>query len=710
LINAQGEDVVAGIRTPMKVGELKRLMPAVWDQLLAVRVILELHYGDMQDLEFTIERGKLYMLQCRTGKRSPTAAFKIAVDQATRNLLTTEETRRLVKLKHLPRHYAARATRPAISKDQAIGRITGLDIERLFFPVIDPQISREELKTRVLGSGINAVPGAACGHVVFHPADAEKAGAAGEPTILVRQETSPEDVGGMHAAVGILTATGGKTSHAAVVARSWGKCCIVGCGSMQVDEQANTCTLNGRTLQKGDVITLDGSAGQIYDGELELIRPVPPSEYDTLLGWCDERRRMKVRANADTPNDALKAIELGAEGIGLCRTEHMFFETAERRLAIQAMIVADDATARRRSLDKLQPFQTQDFLAIFRVMAGKPVTIRLLDPPLHEFLPRTEADFQSLSSETGISVATLRQRAGKLHESNPMLGHRGCRLCITFPEILEMQVSAIIEAAVEATRDGVSISPEIMVPLTIDARELSILTEQIRAVADAILDQAGVQLQYTIGTMIETPRAALLSDRLARVAEFFSFGTNDLTQTTMALSRDDAGRFLPEYCDANEAAIFAEDPFQSLDQDGVGMLIEWGVARGRQARPRLKVGICGEHGGDPESVKFCHRLGFDYVSCSPYRVPVARLAAAQAVIDGRERRPSATRAKTGAAGRKTKPVSKGSVKRSTKGGGKSTVKKKKAAGRTKKSPRSVGRTKKAKSKLRSRTVSKRKKR
>ncbi|MCH7526435.1 MAG: pyruvate, phosphate dikinase, partial [Planctomycetes bacterium] len=583
LINAQGEDVVAGIRNTLKISELQHLMPEVWPQLLAVRAILELHYGEMQDLEFTVERGKLYMLQCRTGKRSATAAFKIAVDQATKPLLPADETRRLVKLKHLPRRYATRAAKPAISKDTAILRMTERDIERLFFPVIDPTIPHTEREARRLGRGINAVPGAASGRVVFRPADAERACAQGEPAILVRRETSPEDVGGMYAAAGILTATGGKTSHAAVVARSWGKCCIVGCEAMHVDEKCNTLTLNGRTLHGGDVITLDGSAGDIYDGAMDLITPQAPPEYDTLLNWCDERRRMKVRANADTPGDALKSVEHGAEGIGLCRTEHMFFETAERRLAMQEMIVADDATARRRALDRLQPFQKDDFLEIFRVMDGRPVTIRLLDPPLHEFLPRNEEEFQALSRHTGIAPEAIRRRAAQLHESNPMLGHRGCRLCITFPEILEMQVSAILEAAIQAKREGVAVAPEIMIPLTIDATELRILAEQTRAVADAILDEAGMELSYSIGTMIETPRAALLSDRLARVCDFFSFGTNDLTQTTLALSRDDAGRFLPEYCDADKAAIFTDDPFQSLDQDGVGMLMEWSMARGRQA-------------------------------------------------------------------------------------------------------------------------------
>ncbi len=681
LINAQGEDVVAGIRTPLRVAELSRHMPEAWDQLLAVRTILESHYRDMQDLEFTIERGTLYMLQCRTGKRSPAAAFRIAVEHATMPLLGRVETNRLVKRGHLPRKYAAQVTKPILTKEEAIGRITAADVERLFYPVLDSDLSREELASRQLGTGINAVPGAACGEVVFHPADAERRAADGSSVILVRKETSPEDVGGMHASSGILTATGGKTSHAAVVARGWGKCCIVGCDTLSVDEQQKTMQLNGRMLREGDTITLDGSTGTIYDGSIPLVMPTAPDEYKTLLGWCDETRRLAVRTNADTPADAHKAIELGAEGIGLCRTEHMFFETEERRLAMQEMIVADNAPERRRALDKLQPFQKQDFLDIFRAMDGKPVTIRLIDPPLHEFLPHDEDSIQLLARYSGISTEQIRARAEQLHESNPMLGHRGCRLCITYPEILEMQVSAIIEAAVEAVGEGVEVLPEIMIPLTIDAKELNILTDQTRAVADAILDNAGIKLGYLVGTMIETPRAALLADRIADVARFISFGTNDLTQTAMGLSRDDAGRFLPAYVDQDKHAIFAADPFDSLDVDGVGQLVAMAVNGARAAHPTFKLGVCGEHGGDPDSIRFFHGIGLNYVSCSPLRVPIARLAAAHAVLEERSQRPVKRKPKKAAASPKR------AVKKTVKAKKKSAPKKAKKKAAAKKVPK-----------------------
>ncbi len=687
LINAQGEDVVAGIRTPMKVVELETLMPQAWDQLLAVRAILELHYQDMQDLEFTIERGKLYLLQCRTGKRSPQAAFRIAVEQATTPLLAEEERRRMVKSKTLPARYASAATKPVISKEQAIARIAATDIERLFCPVIDPDLSAEEIKRNHIGRGIGAVPGAASGIIAFHPADAERQAADGEHVILVRRETSPEDVGGMHAADGILTATGGKTSHAAVVARGWGKCCIVGCDALRVDEENKTMSLNGFTLREGDLLTLDGSTGSIYEGSLPLTRTQASDHFETLLGWCDDIRRLKVRANADAPDDARRAVEMGAQGIGLCRTEHMFFETQERRLAMQQMIVADSSPGRRAALDKLQPFQKQDFIGIFEAMDGKPVTIRLVDPPLHEFLPHTEADVDLLAEYAGISPDEIRQRTELLHESNPMLGHRGCRLCMTYPEILEMQVSAIIEAAVEVKGRGVDVLPEIMIPLTIDPVELRILSDQVRAIADAILGESANLIDYMVGTMVETPRAALLADRIADVARFISFGTNDLTQTTMGLSRDDAGRFLPVYVDADRYAVFADDPFQSLDQAGVGMLVEWAVNGARRTDPRFKIGVCGEHGGDPKSIKFFHDIGLDYVSCSPFRLPVARLAAAQAVIqEKREKADKARSVKTAratvakkkkhaaAAGRKEVVVSK--TKKRTAAGKKKAVAKK----------------------------------
>jgi pyruvate,orthophosphate dikinase len=646
LINAQGEDVVAGIRTPLKLADLEQKMPDMYDQLLAVRTMLEINYGEMQDLEFTFERGKLYILQTRSGKRTPHAAFRIAVEQATRPLMDRRDAHRLVKKRYLPKEYEAAASKPVITRDQAIARITEADVERLFYPIISPTVARDDLAGRRIAEGINAVPGAACGKVAFSAHEAEEMADQGEPVILVRKDTSPEDVGGMQAAKGILTQTGGKTSHAAVVARGWGKCCIVGCGALDIDYDRREMSVNGQVVRHGDYLTLDGSTGTVYSGELELVRPEPPAEFDTLMGWVDKRRRLKVRTNADTPADACKAVELGAEGIGLCRTEHMFFATRQRQLAIQEMIVAELPEARKAALHRLLPYQREDFVGLFETMDDRPVTIRLLDPPLHEFVPKTRAQAEELSQVTGISADAILNRAEQLHEANPMLGHRGCRLCITYPEILEMQVRAIIEAAVEVKRRGRRVHPEIMIPLTIAAKELQILVDRTRAVADAIIKQSGVRLNYLVGTMIETPRAALTAEEIASVADFFSFGTNDLTQMTMGLSRDDAGRFLPEYFNPDQAAIFPDDPFQSLDQDGVGKLVAWGIEAGRQTRPKLKVGICGEHGGEPKSVGFCHRAGMDYVSCSPYRVPIARLAAAQAAIEEDSSKSAARRRQT----------------------------------------------------------------
>ena len=659
LINAQGEDVVAGIRTPIKLTELGRKMPAIYDQLCAMRAMLEIHYGEMQDLEFTFERGKLYMLQCRTGKRTPAAAFRIAVEQASQPLMTAAEARRLFKAGYLPTKYVAAASKPVISKDLAIKRIVREDIERLFYPVIRPTVSRDELARHKIAEGINAVPGAACGKVMFTAKEAEEAEQRGEPVILVRKETSPEDVGGMQAAKGILTQTGGKTSHAAVVARGWGKCCIVGCDALDIDYEDKSMKINGTPIRQGEFLTLDGSAGVVYSGKLALQRPEPPAEFATLMGWADQRRRLRVRTNADTPEDAAKAVEMGAEGIGLCRTEHMFFATHERQLAIQEMIVADSVEARTAALAKLLPYQRDDFIGIFEAMDGRPVTIRLIDPPLHEFTPKTREQADALSQATGIPTDTILHRAEQLHEANPMLGHRGCRLCITYPEILDMQVRAIIEAAIQVKKSGGKVSPEIMIPLTIDAKELQILVDRTRAVANETLSKAGLspaKLPYMVGTMIETPRAALVADEIGQVAEFFSFGTNDLTQMTMGLSRDDAGRFLPDYCSASKAGIFEEDPFVTLDQRGVGMLVFVAIDQAREVNPKLKIGICGEHGGDPASVKFCHHVGMNYVSCSPYRVPIARLAAAQAVIEDTH---------THKAGKKTaKPRKKKATKRS----------------------------------------------
>jgi pyruvate,orthophosphate dikinase len=618
LTNAQGEDVVAGIRTPVHLTELAKLMPKAYGQLEKVRVTLEKHYKDMQDMEFTIEEGKLYMLQTRTGKRTPTATFKIAMDMAGEKLITKEE---------------------------AVLRIKPEDIERLFYPVIDSKFDKKTLQPKILTHGIDAVPGAAAGKVVFSAAEAEEWANKGEKVILVRRETSPEDVGGMAVAQGILTATGGKTSHAAVVARGWGKCCIVGAETLAIDYKTKSMKdgKTGKTIKEGEWLTLDGSEGTVYADQLPLVTPELPKAYQTVMKWADDIRRLRVRTNADTPQDARKAIEFGAEGIGLCRTEHMFFtdfefpeKSAQRQRAIQEMIVAEDREARVKALDKLLPFQRRDFIGIFKAMDGFPVTIRLIDPPLHEFVPHDHAKQAELAKELGIAVETVARRVEQLHEANPMLGHRGCRLSITYPEILEMQVRAIIEAAIECQKSKVKVLPEIMIPLTLDRKELGILADATRRVADELIKKAGVKLPYLVGTMIELPRAALLANEIAEVAEFFSFGTNDLTQTTMGLSRDDAGRFLPDYVDEKKAGVFHDDPFQTLDTKGVGMLIKWGIERGRSTRPKLKVGICGEHGGDADSVKFCHQVGMDYVSASPFRVPISRLAAAQVVVEGKK--------------------------------------------------------------------------
>ena len=616
LVNAQGEDVVAGIRTPMPLREMAKTMPKVYGQLEKVRVKLEKHYRDMQDMEFTVESGTLYMLQTRTGKRTPSAAFRIAVDMANEKL---------------------------ISKDEALLRIKPEDIERLFYPVIDSKVDKKSLVAKILATGINAVPGAAVGKVVFSAQKAEEWAERGEKVILVRRETSPEDVGGMAVAQGILTATGGKTSHAAVVARGWGKCCVVGAEKLDIDYKSQSMSASGKVVKEGDWITLDGSEGVVYTEAMPLVTPEFPKSYEALMKWADQTRRMRVRTNVDTPQDARKAIEFGAEGIGLCRTEHMFFtdfeqpeRSHERQRAIQEMILADEKVARVKALDKLLPFQRRDFVGIFKAMDGFPVTIRLIDPPLHEFVPHERAKQEELARDLKIDVEKVARRVEQLHEANPMLGHRGCRLCITYPEILEMQVRAIIEAAIECQKAGVKVLPEIMHPLVLDRKELSILEQSTRHVADDLIKRAGVKLNYLVGTMIELPRAALLAGEIAEVAEFFSFGTNDLTQTTMGLSRDDAGRFLPDYVDEKKAGVFSADPFQSLDIKGVGMLMRWGIEQGRKTRDKLKIGICGEHGGDADSVKFCHAVGMDYVSASPFRVPIARLAAAQVVVEERE--------------------------------------------------------------------------
>jgi pyruvate,orthophosphate dikinase len=574
LLNAQGEDVVAGIRTPMHLDEMKNLMPTVYKQLLQVRKTLEEHYRDMQDMEFTVEEGTLYMLQTRVGKRTPTATFKMAADMANEGLITKEE---------------------------AINRIKGEDIERLFYPVIDPSVPKTELTKKKMATGINAVPGAASGKAVFSAEEAEARAKDGEKVILVRRETSPEDVGGMFVAQGIVTATGGKTSHAAVVARGWGKCCVVGCEQLNVDYATKTATANGRMFREGDWITLDGNEGAVYEGQVKLSAPQMPAAFDTIMGWADRIRRLRVRTNADTPHDARKAREMGAEGIGLCRTEHMFFKDFEqpeksidRQLAIQEMIVADSPEARRKALAKLLPYQRRDFVGIFTAMDGLPVTIRLVDPPLHEFVPHDREKQLELAQKIGVDVEIVARRIEQLHEANPMLGHRGCRLSITYPEILEMQVRAIIEAAIECKKRGIKVLPEIMHPLVMDRKELQILADGTNRVASEVIQKSGTKLDYMVGTMIEVPRAALVADQIAEVAQFFSFGTNDLTQMTMGLSRDDAGRFLPDYVDEKKAGVFSADPFQSLDTQGVGMLVRWGIERGRSIKPKIGRASCRE--------------------------------------------------------------------------------------------------------------------
>ncbi len=519
-----------------------------------------------------------------------------------------------------------------LTKEEAVARITPEDIERLFYPQLDAKAAKTASK---IATGINAVPGAAAGKVVFTAAEAEEMAEVGDKLILVRKETSPEDVGGMHAAVGILTATGGKTSHAAVVARGWGKCCVVGCEALDINYTTKSMKIGSNLIKQGDYVTIDGNTGDVYLGQLPLQLPEQPAAYQTIMKYADEIRSLKVRTNADTPADAVNAIKMGAEGIGLCRTEHMFFETEERRLAMQEMIVAETVEVRKAALNKLLPFQQGDFEGIFTAMNNKPVTIRLIDPPLHEFTPKDDEGFTKLSKVTGISVDKIKHRCEQLHESNPMLGHRGCRLCITYPEILDMQVTAIIKAAIACTKKGIKVLPEIMIPLTIDKKELAIQVAQTKALADGLIKEAKSKVKYMVGTMIEIPRAALLADQIAEVAEFFSCGTNDLTQMTLGLSRDDAGRFLPVYVASEKdggKGIFKADPFQSLDQSGVGMLVKMAIEKGRSTRKDLKVGICGEHGGEATSVKFCHAVGMNYVSCSPFRVPIARLAAAQAVI------------------------------------------------------------------------------
>ena len=610
LVNAQGEDVVAGIRTPQPINRdkhrdgdlpaMEEVLPDSYQQLVGIRSTLELHYKDMQDIEFTIEKGKLYMLQTRTGKRTAQAAIKIAVDMVGEKLITEKE---------------------------AVLRVDPDQLDQLLHPSLDPDAEKQ-----VIAKGLPASPGAASGQVVFNADEAEEQTRLKKKVILVRIETSPDDIHGMNAAQGILTARGGMTSHAAVVARGMGKCCVSGCGDVKIDyEKQQLTTKSGQVVKHGDSITLNGSTGEVMLGVVPKIQPEVGGSFAIFMGWADQFRRLKVRANADTPRDAKVAREFGAEGIGLCRTEHMFFE-GDRIQAVREMILAIDLEGRKRALAKILPMQKGDFIGLFREMKGLPVTIRLVDPPLHEFLPQTDDDISELANAVGIRFSEVKDQVESLHEFNPMLGHRGCRLGITYPEVYDMQVRAIIEAACELVKqEGFTIVPEIMIPLVSHVNELAILRANAVKVADAVCADYGIKIDYLIGTMIELPRAALTADAIAREADFFSFGTNDLTQTTYGLSRDDAGHFLPDYI---QRGVLKRDPFVALDRRGVGELVKIGFERGRSTRPDLKVGICGEHGGDPSSVVFCHDIGLDYVSCSPYRVPIARLAAAHAALQG----------------------------------------------------------------------------
>jgi pyruvate,orthophosphate dikinase len=610
LVNAQGEDVVAGIRTPQqitvqgkqahksKAPAMEEAMPSVFTELDRVRHVLERHYRDMQDIEFTVQKGKLWMLQTRSGKRSAAAALKIAVDMVAEGL---------------------------VGKAGALRRLDPAALDQLLHPTLDPKAPR-----RVIARGLPASPGAAAGRIVFNADEAEARAQKDEAVILVRVETSPEDIHGMHAARGILTTRGGMTSHAAVVARGMGRPCVSGAGELRIDYAAGTMFVRGTTVKAGELITIDGSTGEVMLGEVPTVQPELSGDFATVMQWADEIRTLGVRANAETPLDARMAIKFGAEGIGLCRTEHMFFD-AERIVAVREMIIASDEAGRRKALAKLLPMQRADFAELFRIMGARPVTIRLLDPPLHEFLPHNEREIEDVARASGVDVGLLRHRVLELEENNPMLGHRGCRLAITFPEIYEMQARAIFEAVAAVQKEtGAAVKPEVMIPLAATKRELDLLKADIDRVAGEVGRESGQQLSYLVGTMIELPRASLRAGELAETAEFFSFGTNDLTQTTFGLSRDDSGSFLKAYYDKN---ILAVDPFISIDVDGVGELVRIGVERGRKTRPDLKLGICGEHGGDPASIHFCQQVGLDYVSCSPFRVPIARLAAAQAALD-----------------------------------------------------------------------------
>jgi len=601
LMNAQGEDVVAGIRTPKHISKLKEEMPEVYKQLIDIRKKLEEHYKDMQDVEFTIQEGKLYMLQTRTGKRTAAAALQVSVDMVNQGY---------------------------IDKKTAVSRVEPQMLDQLMHKQLDKKAKEN---SELLAKGLPASPGAALGKVVFD-ADTAAEEAKNENVILVRTETSPEDIQGMAAAQGILTARGGMTSHAAVVARGMGKCCVAGAESIKVFEDKQYFEVNGRKVNKGDWLTLDGSTGEIFKGRIPVVDAEIGENFKKFMSWVDNYKKIGVRANADTPNDSKVALNFGAEGIGLCRTEHMFFE-ADRIKAVRKMIVAKSKEEREKALAELLPIQRKDFIEIFKVMDDLPVTIRLLDPPLHEFLPNEDRDIKEIAGELGLKFDELKATINSLHEMNPMLGHRGCRLSITYPEILEMQVRAIFEATVELTKEGYKVKPEVMIPLVGGVMEVKVLKDQIITIADEIMKKENLKFNYKVGTMIEIPRACVTADEIATEAEFFSFGTNDLTQMTFGFSRDDSGKFLPDYI---EKGILKNDPFATIDRDGVGQLIKMGVEKGRKARKDLKIGICGEHGGDPNSVEFCHMVGMNYVSCSPYRVPIARLAAAHAAIKSEE--------------------------------------------------------------------------
>lgn len=598
LINAQGEDVVAGIRTPQDISTLQNVMPEIYDQFVKVTQILENHYKDMQDIEFTIENEKLFILQTRNGKRTAKAAINVAVDLVEAGI---------------------------IDKKEAIMRVEPNQLDQLLHPTFEDKALKE---ATLLAKGLPASPGAACGKVYFNADDVVAAVEGGEKVLLVRQETSPEDIEGMVKAEGILTARGGMTSHAAVVARGMGKCCVAGCGEIKVDEAAKEIRAGELTIKEGDFLSIDGSTGKVYLGEVKQSPVEVTGNFEKLMNWVDETKQMMVRTNADNPRDAKAAVEFGAEGIGLCRTEHMFFEE-DRIPAVREMILSKDVEQREKALAKILPMQRQDFLEIFEVMEGKPVNIRLLDPPLHEFLPQDDETIAELAASMGIDEAEIRKRIVDLEEFNPMLGHRGCRLAVTYPEICVMQARAIIEGAIEAINKGVEVHPEIMVPLVGEVNELKLIRGMIEETAEKVMEEKGVKVDYTVGTMIEIPRACLTADEIAEVADFFSFGTNDLTQMGFGYSRDDAGKFLGEYVDKE---ILEKDPFQVLDQKGIGKLVQMGAKLGRSVKPELKLGICGEHGGEPSSVEFCYNTGLNYVSCSPYRVPIARLAAAQASI------------------------------------------------------------------------------